>query len=91
MDLETRKLLVDGARAIQNGKREEGQNLLMQYVEKDEQSEEAWLWLSGALDDPDDIEVALDNCLSLNPNNIRALQGKDWLEEYRHQKSRNKY
>jgi len=90
MDLETRKLLVDGARAIQNGKHEEGQSLLMQYVEKDEESEEAWLWLSGALDDPNDIEVALDNCLSLNPNNLRALQGKDWLEEYRRQKSRSR-
>ncbi len=83
MEPEQRKLLVDGARAIMTGKREDGRKLLMDYLAQDENDEEAWLWLSGAVDTLEDIEVALDNCLLINPNNLRAIQGKHWLEEYR--------
>ncbi|NWJ46521.1 MAG: hypothetical protein HXX08_11635 [Chloroflexi bacterium] len=83
MDVETRRLLVDGARLVLNGKQVEARELLMQYLDKDELSEEGWLWMSGAVDSPEDIETALDNCLTINPDNLRAIQGKQWLHEYR--------
>ncbi len=80
---ERRKLLVDGAQALLAGRREQAQQLLLTYVDQDETNEEAWLWLSGAVDDLDDIEVALHNCLAINPNNDRAQQGMAWIARMR--------
>lgn len=74
-----RRLLVDGAQALVSGRREEAQTLLMQYVEQNENDPEAWLWLSGAVSELDDIEVALQNCLALDPTNERAKQGLEWV------------
>lgn len=85
VDYEKRKLLVDGAQALLAGRKEQAQQLLMQYVEQDEGNEEAWLWLSGAVDDLDDIEVSLQNCLAINPNNERAKQGLAWVQQKRGQ------
>lgn len=80
-ETEARRLLVQGAQALVAGQREEAQQLLLACVEQDEQNEDAWLWLSGAVDDPDDVRVALENCLAINPNNERARQGLAWLEQ----------
>ena len=82
-DLETRKLLVDGVQALLAGNREEAQRLLLSYVDRDEMNEEAWLWLSGAVDELNDIETSLENCLQLNPNNQRAKQGLEWVGRQR--------
>jgi predicted Zn-dependent protease len=78
-----KELLVEGARLVSQGKRQEGRDLLMKYLEQDENNEEGWLWLSGAVDDPADMETALENCLSINPQNERAIQGKRWVEAYK--------
>lgn len=82
-DLETRKLLVDGVQALLAGRRAEAQQLLLNYVDRDEMNEEAWLWLSGAVDELDDIETSLQNCLQLNANNARAHQGLEWVARQR--------
>ncbi|MBN9388653.1 MAG: hypothetical protein J0I20_11420 [Chloroflexi bacterium] len=82
-DLETRKLLVDGVQALLAGNRAEAQQLLLSYVDRDEMNEEAWLWLSGAVDELDDIETSLQNCLQINPNNARAQQGLEWVARQR--------
>jgi hypothetical protein len=82
-DLETRKLLVDGVQALLAGRRAEAQQLLLTYVDRDEMNEEAWLWLSGAVDELDDIETSLQNCLQINPDNARAKQGLDWVVRQR--------
>ncbi len=73
--------LYDGALALQQGRRDEARDLLLQVVEADETIEEAWLWLSGAVDDPDDIRTALENVLALNPNNEHARQGMAYLDQ----------
>lgn len=80
---ERRKLLVNGVQALLAGRRLEAQELLLSYVEVEEASEEGWLWLSGAVDEPDDVEIALQNCLQINPDNARARQGLSWLREQR--------
>ncbi len=82
-DLETRKLLVDGVQALLAGRREEAQQLLLSYVDRDELNEEAWLWLSGAVDELNDIETSLQNCLQINKNNQRAHQGLEWVAQQR--------
>ncbi len=76
---ERRRLLVDGVQALLAGRRSQAQELLLSYVQQDEANEEAWLWLSGAVTELDDIEVALQNCLATNPSNDRARQGLAWV------------
>ena len=78
------RLLYDGAVAVREGRRADAQGLLMRVIERDEANELAWLWLSGAVDDPADQQVALENVLALNPGNTAARQGLE-LAAQRHQ------
>lgn len=72
--------LYDGAIALTQGDKERARDLLLRVVELDERNEEAWLWLSGAVDDPDDQRTALENVIALNPQNQYALHGLDVLD-----------
>jgi tetratricopeptide (TPR) repeat protein len=67
--------------AARSGKREEARTLLIALVEADEKNLDAWLWLSGVVDDPKDMQVCLLNVLDLDPTNQRAKQGLAWLEQ----------
>lgn len=71
--------LYDGAVALRDGDREHARELLLRVVEMDEHNEEAWLWLSGAVEDAEDQETALLNVLDINPNNQAAQQGLAYL------------
>ena len=73
-------MLYDGAVAVREGRHADAQGLLMQVIESDEQNELAWLWLSGAVEDPADQQVALENVLAINPDNAAARQGLTWLQ-----------
>ena len=73
------RMLYEGALAVQEGRHADAQGLLLQVIERDEQNEQAWLWLSGAMDDPADQQVALENVLALNPSNSAARRGLDHL------------
>jgi hypothetical protein len=81
MDDEIARLLYEGALAVREGRYADGQGLLLQVIERDEQNELAWLWLSGAMEDPADQQVALENVLAINPNNQAAREGLAWLRE----------
>ncbi len=72
--------LYAGAQALKEGRRDEARTLLMQVLERDEQNEQAWLWLSGAVDDPADQQIALENVLAINPANHAAQEGLRWLQ-----------
>jgi len=69
---EIQHLLKEGIAAIRQGDRARGRELLLKVVEADERSEPAWLWLSAAVDDPNDKLTALENALTLNPHNAPA-------------------
>jgi tetratricopeptide (TPR) repeat protein len=73
-------LLQQGIAAARAGKRAEARALLMRVVEADERNEQAWMWLSGVVDDPDDMRTCLHNALELNPNNTQARQGLAWVD-----------
>jgi hypothetical protein len=75
------RLLYEGAVAVREGRRADGQGLLLQAIERDEHNELAWLWLSGAMEDPADQQVALENVLAINPSNQAAREGLDWLRQ----------
>lgn len=64
--------LKDGIRAVRQGDRARGRELLLQVVAADERSEPAWLWLSQAVEAPADQLIALENALTLNPANEAA-------------------
>lgn len=72
--------LYDGALALTQGDKMRARDLLMRVVEADEGIEQAWLWLSGAMDDPEDQRTALENVLALNPNNEHARYGLQVLD-----------
>jgi len=79
MDSKLAEWLYEGAQALAAGDKERARELLLRVVEADESVEEAWLWLSGAVDDPDDQRTALENVLALNPSNPHALYGIEVL------------
>lgn len=75
------QLLYEGAVAVCEGRHADAQGLLLQVIERDEQNEMAWLWLSGAMEDPADQQIALENVLAINPSNQAAKAGLSWLQE----------
>lgn len=70
-----------GVGAARGGQRRVAAGLLARAVQYDPKHEQAWLWLSGVLDDPSEIAFCLRSVLSINPNNDRARQGLAWLEQ----------
>lgn len=47
---------------------------LMQIVERDEANLDAWLWLSRAVETPEDQEICYENVLALAPDNVEAAE-----------------
>lgn len=82
MSDELARLLYEGALAVTEGRLDEGRELLMQVIERDESNELAWLWLSGAVKNSADQQIALENVLTLNPNNEYAKDGLGWLKQH---------
>jgi len=78
--------LYDGAVALRQGDKERALELLMLVVEADEENEAAWLWLSGAVDELDDQQIALENVLAINPNNTAAQQGLELVMQQKQQR-----
>jgi Tfp pilus assembly protein PilF len=82
-DQQLAQMLYDGAVAVQQGDYERARGLLLQVVEHDEENAQAWLWLSGAVDDIDDQQTALENVLALDPANAAAQRGLALIEQQR--------
>lgn len=79
MEEQIAEWLYDGVVALIHGDKETARDLLLKVVEADERNEEAWLWLSGAVDDLEDQQVALENVLDINPKNQAARHGLTWI------------
>ncbi len=69
----------EGVNAFKAGRKEEARALLLKATELDPYNEQAWLWLSGLMDGPDDQRTCLENVLAINPDNERAKQGLAYL------------
>ena len=52
----------------------------MRVVEANESSEQGWIWLSGVVDTDEDRVICLENALTLNPDNVQARAGLEWLQ-----------
>ncbi|MFL7794271.1 MAG: tetratricopeptide repeat protein [Anaerolineae bacterium] len=74
-------LLLNQAKiALKEGRRVEARLLLVQLIQQDRYNEEAWLWLSGAVDGTDERRKCLEQILTINPSNELALRGLKRLE-----------
>ena len=65
MDVKNR--LEQGIASARSGHRDEARTDLLKVVEEDPKNLTAWLWLSDLVDDPQDRIIALENALTINP------------------------
>src|SRR5215831_16491603 len=75
------QLFQRGVAAARGGQRRVAAGLLARSVQLDPHHELGWLWLSGVLDEPNEIAFCLRSVLAVNPHNERARQGLIWLEQ----------
>lgn len=64
--------LLDAIELVRADRREEARGLLRQLIHEDADFEDAWLWMSVAVDSLDQSSVCLDNVLRVNPRNMPA-------------------
>jgi hypothetical protein len=64
--------LLDAIELVKADQREAARVLLRELIQQDADFEEAWLWMSVAVDSLDQSSICLDNVLRVNPNNLPA-------------------
>jgi len=86
--------LLDAIELVKADRREDAVPLLRSIIREDADFEEAWLWMSVAVDEIDQSIICLDNVLRINPENIDAstalyrLRQEEILEERRRERLR---
>jgi hypothetical protein len=63
---------MDAIDLIKEDRREEARRLLRELIQEDNDFEDAWLWMSVAVDSLDQSSLCLDNVLRVNPGNSGA-------------------
>jgi len=71
------QMLEAAIKAAQNGNRSEARQLLVQITEVAPENETAWLWMASISEYPEELIIFLNNVLSINPNNSRAIE---WMQ-----------
>jgi hypothetical protein len=64
--------LIDAIELVKTDKREEARAILRDLIREDANFEDAWLWMSVAVDSLDQASICLDNALRINPKNYAA-------------------
>lgn len=64
--------LLDAIDLLKEDRRQEACDVLRLLIREDNNFEDAWLWMSVAVDSLDKSTVCLDNVLRINPRNIHA-------------------
>jgi tetratricopeptide (TPR) repeat protein len=80
MSEESTELLQRAIAAAKAGDKTLAKRLLIEVTDRDERNEEAWLWLSGVVDDLEEMKLCLENVLTINPTNERARKGLAWVQ-----------
>lgn len=65
--------------ALKAGRRKQARAILAHLLRQDPHNEEAWLWLSGAVEQDSERLLCLRQVLAINPNNERARRGVELL------------
>jgi len=64
--------LMDAIELVKTEHRREAINILRELIREDNDFEDAWLWMSVAVESLDQSSICLDNVLRVNPNNFNA-------------------
>ncbi|MBC7872031.1 MAG: hypothetical protein H7Y09_14390 [Chitinophagaceae bacterium] len=64
--------LMDAIEFVKEDKREEARSVLRELIRENNDFEDAWLWMSVAVDSLDQSSICLDNVLRVNPGNLYA-------------------
>jgi hypothetical protein len=64
--------LLDAIELVKANRRAEARHLLRDLIHDDTNFEDAWLWMSVAVDSLDQSSICLDNVLRVNPKNAEA-------------------
>jgi hypothetical protein len=73
--------LQQGIAALKAGNKEQARQLLIQATQANPQNEQAWLWLSGAVESDSERLICLNKVLEINPNNEPAQRGAAALHQ----------
>jgi hypothetical protein len=65
--------LLDAIDLIKSNRRGEAYHVLRDLIREDSNFEDAWLWMSVAVDSLDQASICLDNVLRVNPGNSEAV------------------
>jgi tetratricopeptide (TPR) repeat protein len=74
---DNQKQLSRGIDAVQRGNRAEAVDILFGVVESDRENEQAWFWLSRAVESDEQKRICLENVLILDPENEVAIEELD--------------
>lgn len=72
-------LLRQGIAAAKAGDQETARRILTYITKQEPQNEQAWLWLSGVVESPEEKRACLQRVLVINPHNMHARRGLEWL------------
>lgn len=64
--------LMDAIELVKTDHRREAINILRELIREDNDFEDAWLWMSVAVESLDQSSICLDNVLRVNPGNFNA-------------------
>lgn len=64
--------LMDAIELVKSDHRREAIHILRELIREDNDFEDAWLWMSVAVDSLDQSSICLDNVLRVNPGNFNA-------------------
>lgn len=73
-------LLQRGIAALRAGDKAEARRLLGRIIQQNPRDEQAWLWMSGAVDTAQERSTCLAKVLEINPNNELAQRGMASLQ-----------
>ena len=86
--------LMDAIDLLKEDRRREAIHLLRGLIREDNNFEDAWLWMSVAVDSLDQSSICLDNVLRINPHNgeaagaLHRIRGPEMLQEKRRNRIR---
>ena len=75
-------LMEQAVGAARAGQRPTARRILETILEEQPADAQAWLWLSGVVDDPLEQVAALQRVIAIDPANARAHWGLQWLREH---------
>ena len=71
----------EAIRAIKAGNKAEARALLEKATEINQYNEQAWMWLSAAVDTVEEQILCLENVIYINPDNVNAQRGLEKLHQ----------